>query len=372
MTNNTTHPNSPPASPWYFFAVVILLLLACIICNSLIVAVFIIKKSIRNNTNMFVLSLACADLVVGMISMPLWIVNANPGIQLHYYVYTIDILCCSASIFNCALLSLERVLKICFPYWYANNVTAFKINVVILLGWIAAVLTGCLSLLRGTNSKNIYYAIFITIWIYILPVIAIFVSYMSIFFVAHKHAKTIRTQNRHFDSNIACVRISEAKTAWRLSIFIIVFVLCWTPFFVKTWASILFLPPAWFNVIANTLTYINAIINPFLYAIFNTSIRKEIRKLFKRRSESPKIGSSRRNEISTAQTNINYSPSISRNASTHLSPPTERREQYLFTDVRKNHLNTCEELLIPTNSKYGLTNNEIMHDSNLYLYETSL
>ena len=373
--NNGTYPAASSAEQWYFLGLIIILVIACIVCNSIIVAVFIVEKSIRNHANMFVLSLACADLVVGMVLMPLWIANSTPGLNLHYYHTSVDIFCCSASILNCAVLSIERVIKINFPYWYTNNVTTFRLKIVILLVWTAAVLVGGFSLLRGYNANSIPFLAFITIFIYVLPVLAIFASYVSIFFVAHKHTQSIRRQKRQIDGDhTTYTGMSEAKTAWRLSVFILVFIICWTPFFIKIWGSLLFKTgPVYFSVLANTLTNINAAINPFLYALFNPLFRKGMVKLYKRKKRNnQKMGSIRRNDNSTAQTNINNSPSVSRPVSTQCSPLTERREVRSL-DLRQGHQDTYEKPLISPRDEHEQTNNKDKNISNkCRMYETSL
>ena len=372
MENNTTYP-SKPSDPeqWYFLGFIVILVIACIVCNSIIIAVFIVEKSIRNHANMFVVSLACADLVVGMVSMPLWIANSSPGLELHYYHTSIDIVCCSASIFNCAFLSIERLLNIGSPYWYASNVTAFRLKIVILLGWIAAVLIGSMSLLRGTNPNNLPYIIFISILIYILPVLTILTSYIGIFVVAHKHAKSIRQQGRLIYGDMSNLRISEAKTAWRLSVFIIVFIICWTPFLVRTWGPLLSSngPPIYFIILANTLPNFNAVINPFLYALFNPPFRRGMVKFYKKkRGTRQKIVSIRRKDISTALSNLNNNPPMSEALSAQLFPQ-ERRKLH-SSDLRKEHIETHKNLLSPPHAEHGHTNNEETYSPNNY--ESSL
>ena len=368
MANNGTNPTSSSKEEWFFLGLIIILIVACIICNFIIVAVFIVEKSIRNHANMFVLSLACADLVVGMVLMPLWIADSTPGLNLHYYHTSVDIFCCSASILNCAFLSIERAIKINLPYWYMNNVTTFRLKIVILLVWIAAALIGGSSLLRGYNVNSIPYLAPITILIYVLPVLAIIASYISIFCVAHKHTQSIRQQKRRIAGDSTYTGISETKTAWRLSVFILVFIVCWTPFFVKTWGSLLFKTgPIYFSVMANTLTNLNAAINPFLYALFNPSFRKGMVKLYRRKKRNnQKMESSRRIEISTGQTNIN-SPSISRVVSTQCSPLTERRDLRYHPDTSELLISPRDEHRHPCNKdKYSPEKNR------MYMYETSL
>ena len=353
------------AQEWGFIVFVISLSIACVVFNGIIVTVFVVYKSIRNHTNMFVLSLACADVIVGAISMPLWILESTKVLQFRYaYNDSIDVLCGSASIYNCALLSIERALKIRFPYWYTNNVNAFRIKVVIFFGWIAAILVGSLSLLRGMDTQNYYYLSFVSVFCYILPVLAIFISYTSVFLVAHKHAKSIRSQNRQIGNVMTRTTVSEAKTAWRLSVFIIVFIICWTPFYIRTWGFLFIKNGAAktvFNIIANTLPYINAAINPFIYTIFNPLFRKGIVKLYKKGMNGHKTETSRRIETSTAQTNINNSPSLSRPVSTHCSPQIGRLD--LSAHIR---------LLTPGHTGHRSIDDEDIHSAHNRYYETSL
>ncbi|XP_028401740.1 histamine H2 receptor-like [Dendronephthya gigantea] len=372
-SGNSTGVEPPPDASW-FLGVIVFLMVLCILCNSLIVVTFIVEKSIRNQANMFVVSLACSDLVVGMVSIPFWIANAALDAELHYYSYTVDILCGSASIFNCALLSIERALKISLPYWYINNVSSLRVKIAILCGWIGAVLVGGLSLARGTDRNNIPYIMFLTIVVYILPVMVIFVSYVSIFIVAHKHLRRIRKQKGRRPVETTRMNVSEWKTALRLSVFIVVYIICWTPLFIKIWRKV-FLPDrlVGFEVVAATLPNINAAVNPFLYALLNPLFRKGMGKLYTRNKGAGRtLESSRRNELSTAQTNINNSPSTGRAVSAQCSPNTERFLLSMPANSRKDQLDVYETLLTSPDVNHEYTNNHCDNRNNNCLHETSL
>lgn len=351
MANNTTDDIYDPGTGWAYLAVVSALFLACIICNGLILAVFLFDHTIRNQTNNFVVSLACADIVVGIVSMPLWIANSAPHITTTYYLYSIDLLCCSASIFSCALLSLERALKIICPYWYANTATTDRVKIVILFGWIAAILVGGLSLIRREDANNIPYISFITLVIYVLPVLTIFISYLSIFFVACKHSHDIQRQSRGVSKELSARLKGDTKTAWRLGIFIAVFIICWTPVFVTIWVDALSnnsTLPVPFFVLASTLPYVNAVINPFLYALGNSAFRKSMKKLFKRKtmSQNGKRSSSRRLHTSTLNTNINNSTTLCR-----ASPKTDRKDNVLLPLDQQPHPSALKQLISLPQSK---------------------
>lgn len=368
MTNNITDPGTG----WGYLAFVGVLLVACIVCNGLILVVFALDHTIRNETNNFVVSLACADIVVGMVSMPLWIANSAPNVKVTYYINSIDLLCCSASIFSCALLSLERALKINCPYWYANTVTTDRVKIVIVIGWITAIVVGGLSFARGHNANNIPYISFITLVIYVLPVIAICISYISILFVALKHSHNIRRQSRRVSGDSSPKLRSDAKIAWRLGIFIAVFIICWTPVFIAIWFDALMVGstlPLAFRVAASSLPYLNAVINPFLYALGNAAFRKSMKKLYKRKtmSQNTKISSSRRMQTSIFNMNLNHSPSLSRTVQT--SPKTDRKSKVLLPS-NHHHSRSLKELsqsestceYLKYQSRQGIT----------YIYESSV
>ena len=374
--NMTTSNIINPGAGWAYLVVVVALLLACIFCNGLILVVFILNHSVRNRTNNFVVSLACADLVVGVVSMPLWIANAAPQVSTSYYLTSIDLLCCSASIFSCALLSLERALKITCPYWYVNAVTTDRVKIVIGFGWIAASLVGCLSLTRGKNPNNIPYISFISLVIFVLPVLVIGISYLSIFFVARKHSQNIRRQSRRIVRECAPRMDSDARTAWRLGLFIVVFIICWTPVFITIWSNALLgnsaLPVA-FRVLTSTLPYLNAVINPFLYALQNPLFRRAIKRLLKSNKVSRITkSSSKRIETSTFHTNINNSPTISRPAR-KCSLISERREDVLFLLKRNSCQESYKELLpLPKSRKTGQTLMKDKSRQHMNMWETSV
>ncbi|XP_028401309.1 5-hydroxytryptamine receptor-like [Dendronephthya gigantea] len=360
MANLTVHP-SPESAVW-FLGIVVLLLVSCLICNTTILVVFVAEKSFRNRANMLVGSLACSDLVVGMVSIPLWIANSTTEVDLHYYHYSVDILCCSASIFNCALLSMERALKITLPYWYANNVNSVRIKIAILVSWIGAVFVGGLSLARGTDRNNIPYIIFLSVIIYILPVIVMFASNISIFIVAYKHAKSIRKQKCRLTCKATRMKVSESKTSLRLSVISIAYVICWTPVFVKVWGKIL-LPdgtPSYFNVTAVTLTHVNAVVNPFLYALLNPLFRKAIGKLYRKsKGFDRKRESKRRNDVSAVHTN-HKNGNVTRKA-THCSPKTNRQKSpCIHSDLWKDRNDVSA---VHTNHKNGNVACEATHCS---------
>ncbi|XP_046851731.1 trace amine-associated receptor 13c-like [Xenia sp. Carnegie-2017] len=301
------------------------LLILCVFCNGIVIRSFFTEKYIRSHANMYVISLSCADLGCGIVGISLFLVSSFENFTEYILIIQIsfDIFWGSASIFNCVVLSIERALKVNFPYWYANNMTSLKIKVSIFFVWFAALIVASLSFARKERKAPVYLT-FLFIVAFVIPVYTIFTSYLTIFYVARKHVRNIRSQNHGGNKELRNLRWLEVKVAWKTSIFTAVHILCWTPQFVTVILTILSrdnpLPLMYSSVI---LKYINAAINPFIYALFNPSFRKAIIKLFQKRQLMTSQRSYQRNGNLTLNTAF-PSPTVSRYESGY-SPQNERQ-----------------------------------------------
>ena len=97
--------------------------LATITGNSIAIAVLTRKRLLRRRTSYFLLSLAVADLTVGMFSVPAFIYQIVSFWQdgfvskstLLSIVKALDVFCGLGSTFTLTIIALERVYAICFP-----------------------------------------------------------------------------------------------------------------------------------------------------------------------------------------------------------------------------------------------------------------
>ena len=94
-----------------------------VFANSLMIGAFHINRRLRTKTNLLLMSLAVADLLVGTISLPLWMsipftINRGPI----YKVYLMfDIICGVSSILNMTAVSLERYYALRRPIKHRNS-----------------------------------------------------------------------------------------------------------------------------------------------------------------------------------------------------------------------------------------------------------
>ncbi|CAJ0575101.1 unnamed protein product, partial [Mesorhabditis spiculigera] len=125
----------------------LLLLCFCLVTvagNCLVVLAVCTKRYLRNPTGYLIISLAIADLIVGLVVMPLnslyemtshvWIL----GLTMCDIFHALDILASTSSIWNLCIISLDRYMAGRDPIGYRDKVSKQRIRIAICLVWIAA------------------------------------------------------------------------------------------------------------------------------------------------------------------------------------------------------------------------------------------
>lgn len=102
-----------------------LVALFAIIGNGLVLIAFKRERRLRRRTNYYIVSLAAADLLVGLLGIPFAIL-ASVGLptQLHACLFTVSLLVmlCTISIFSLVAVSADRYWAIIYPMGYSRNV----------------------------------------------------------------------------------------------------------------------------------------------------------------------------------------------------------------------------------------------------------
>lgn len=103
----------------------ILVALVAIIGNAMVIYVFRHERKLRRRTNYYIVSLAIADLFVGLLGIPFAILAAvGLPTNLHACLFTISLLVvlCTISIFCLVAVSVDRYWAILHPMAYSRNV----------------------------------------------------------------------------------------------------------------------------------------------------------------------------------------------------------------------------------------------------------
>ncbi|XP_040913502.1 trace amine-associated receptor 13c-like [Toxotes jaculatrix] len=255
-------------------------------------------RQLHTSTNLLLLSLAVSDFLVGLLLMPVRILLIEGcwflgNVICGLFNYASFILT-SASVGNMVLISVDRYVAICEPLCYPTKVTHRRVKISVCLCWACSVLYNGVILnvfLKHPDAYNSCYGEclvvidFITgavdvILTFISPITVIIVLYMKVFVVAVSQARAMR-------SHIAAVTLqgsvsvtakkSERKAARTLGVVVVVFLICFCPYFYPAFAGEDTSAGNVFSVFGVWLLYCNSCLNPVIYALFYPWFRKSMK-----------------------------------------------------------------------------------------------
>ncbi|KFQ33522.1 5-hydroxytryptamine receptor 6, partial [Merops nubicus] len=125
--------------------------------NFLLILLILTQRSLRNTSNYFLVSLFMSDLMVGLVVMPPAMLNQLYGrwvLQGDFCSLwsSFDVMCCSASILNLCVISLDRYLLIISPLKYKLRMTSCRALGLILAAWTLAALASFLPIKMGWHE----------------------------------------------------------------------------------------------------------------------------------------------------------------------------------------------------------------------------
>ena len=284
-----------------FLVFVLLLIVATVVGNGFVFMAVYTFRELRTVTNYFVMSLAAADLAVALLAMPVWLLSSLLPIDNEYDSLVLDLctkwidpFCCTASIFNATLVSIDRYYAISRPLRYKTVVTPRRSKRSIASVWgFSMVISGISFLQFHDDLKVIHgYVIFLFASLFCLPLGIMSFAYISIYRAAINQISKMRS-NRLGSASGEKKRYSytferrrrffrELKITKMLAIIVSLFVICWSPFLVVTLIEAFTyheIPVAIEGVIV-FLPYVLSCANPWIYTGMNRDFRLAFKKLF--------------------------------------------------------------------------------------------
>ena len=115
----------PPARSYQvdiaFVVVFCILAFMMVFANSLVIGAFRVNRRLRTTSNTLLMSLATADILIGTISVPLYVyVSITYDYQLRRVYRLFDIICGVSSVLNLTVISLERCYALIYPLKHRN------------------------------------------------------------------------------------------------------------------------------------------------------------------------------------------------------------------------------------------------------------
>nr|XP_055063174.1 trace amine-associated receptor 13c-like [Misgurnus anguillicaudatus] len=250
-------------------------------------------KKLHTPTNMLILSLAVADLLIGLIDMPL---EAIKLIETCWYfgdtfcrLFLIIMgLLVSTSLSNLVLIAVDRYVAVCHPLLYPQKITKTRTIISICVCWFFSS-TYNIAIISISQKHNTCYGECIAMLTFALSIADLFLSflfpcsliitlYLKIFCVAHHQVKVINSlmrSGKHLTEG-SVRRKSESKAALTLGIIVTVYLFCWIPYFILSLTpnTKITSATAYFML---WMLYINSGLNPLIYAIFYPWFRTSVK-----------------------------------------------------------------------------------------------
>ncbi|XP_037696235.1 D(4) dopamine receptor [Choloepus didactylus] len=320
-----------------------LLIGAVLAGNSLVCASVAAERALRTPTNYFIVSLAAADLLLALLVLPLFVYSEvqggvwrlSPG--LCDALLAVDVMLCTASIFNLCAISVDRFVAVTVPLRYHGRSRGRRQLLLIGTTWLLAAAVAA-PVLCGLNDapdrdpavcrlEDRDYVVYSSVCSFFLPCPLMLLLYWATFrgLRRWREARRAKLQGRappsaHGPSpgptpsapgvpgaprpapapdpppdppptparrrTRAKIPGRERKAMRVLPVVVGAFLLCWTPFFVVHVTRALCpacAVPARLVRAVTWLGYVNSALNPAVYTVFNAEFRAVFRKALRPR-----------------------------------------------------------------------------------------
>ncbi|KAK2856979.1 hypothetical protein Q5P01_005714 [Channa striata] len=290
----------PPSETVLLYTLLAFVSLLTVTLNALVIFSIYHFRQLHTPTNNLLLSLAVSDLLLGLLVMPIeglryietcWFLGKLMCALSPYVFYCLV----STSLGHMVLISIVRYVTICDPLQHNSKITITNVNVCIFLCWASSIIYNGLFTMEHLENPDRFSSchgecvvvlsrisgtvdLFVT---FVGPCTVMVVLYMKVFLVARSQMRVIQSQTAATNAKAALTtKKSQGKAARTLGILIVVFLMCFCPYYYPTFAGEDISTNLSYYFILTWIELLNSCLNPLIYALFYPWFRKAIKLIF--------------------------------------------------------------------------------------------
>ena len=294
-----------------FIAFMACISLAGALTNALVIFSIFTNQNLRTRTNYIVLSLAVSDFFVATVAIPLRLLGTLVSCNV---VVAFTILFDGLSRLNIVLLTFERFIAVRFPYWYERNATKKQVLTAIAICWIVmgtfaiflmsgvgirhekdenneklVVKSSTICLLSTTLSEAA--VITFTIAFCSIPLLVVLPINCYLIKISYRQMRTIRDLHMSVDANLdqsngtqiqRDFTLGQKRIVKMVAVLVCLFLILVAPITIIDLVETLgkFSVSPYLSSSAVCMIYLNAALNMFVYAAFNSTFREAFQRIF--------------------------------------------------------------------------------------------
>lgn len=214
--NSTSQSRYTQLSIWSLAGLVSFLILFTIVGNVLVVIAVLTSRALKPPQNLFLVSLASADILVATLVMPFSLANELMGFWFFGKIWcdiylALDVLFCTSSIVHLCAISLDRYWSVTQAVEYNLKRTPKRLKGMIVVVWlISAVISfpPLISMDRSSSESSLqcilndetWYILYSSIGSFFAPCVIMILVYIRIYQVAKTRTRTMSGKKRDVDS----------------------------------------------------------------------------------------------------------------------------------------------------------------------------
>jgi hypothetical protein len=277
----------------------ILLTFVIILINTFVLLLVYKRKALRTVTNYILCSLAASDLLTGLFSIPIYLAcNIIRKGEICFWSELMLRLTSISTVLHLLMVTMDRYLAIIYSLRYHSIVTKKRAILLLSMIWCLSFFMALIQLAWITpatmdvvkerpetiKDKEIPYDLLSIVVFFAVPLLVMLITYGCIFFEVLRQSRNIKKnsvpgylENRKKDRH-------EWKAAIMFVIMVVVFVVCWLPYFIiriqQNFSDAFFVLPPVAEYILIMLRFLTSFINPCLYIFGKHDFRKALSKVF--------------------------------------------------------------------------------------------